>query len=69
MFTLPSMQKINLISESVTETGGVFEDLGAVQDLRSADLNTELYFTDEDSIQYTGTGHERTEVTSEIRKS
>lgn len=63
------MQKINLISESVTETGGVFEDLGAVQDLRSADLNTELYFTDEDSIQYTGTGHERTEVTSEIRKS
>lgn len=69
MFTLPSMQKINLISESVTETGGVFEDLGAVQDLGSADLNTELYFTDEDSIQYTGTGHERTEVTSEIRKS
>ena len=69
MFTLPSMQKINLISESVTETGGVFEDLGAVLDLRSADLNTELYFTDEDSIQYTGTGHERTEVTSEIRKS
>lgn len=63
------MQKINLISESVTETGGVFEDLGAVQDLGSADLNTELYFTDEDSIQYTGTGHERTEVTSEIRKS
>ena len=63
------MQKINLISESVTETGGVFEDLGAVQDLRSADLNTELYFTDEDSILYTGTGHERTEVTSEIRKS
>ena len=69
MFTLPSMQKINLMSESVTETGGVFEDLGAVQDLGSADLNTELYFTDEDSIQYTGTGHERTEVTSEIRKS
>ena len=63
------MQKINLMSESVTETGGVFEDLGAVQDLGSADLNTELYFTDEDSIQYTGTGHERTEVTSEIRKS
>ena len=63
------MQKINLISESVTETGVVFEDLWAVLDLRSADLNTELYFTDEDSIQYTGTGHERTEVTSEIRKS
>ena len=69
LFTLPPMKKFNLMSESVTETGGVFEDIGAVQDLRSADLNTELYFTDEESVRYTGTGHERTDIPSETRKS
>ena len=57
------------MSESVTETGGVFEDIGAVQELKSAVSNTELYFTDEESVQYTGTGHERTDVPSETRKS
>ena len=43
--------------EAGTETGGVFEDIGAVQELKSAVSNTELYFTelywpDFDSIQF-----------------
>ena len=69
LFTLPAMKKINLMSESVTETGGVFEDIGAVQELKSAVANNELYFTDEESVQYTGISHERTDVNSETRKS
>ena len=69
LFTLLAMKKVNLMSESVTETGGVFEDIGAVQVLKSAVPNTELYFTDEESVQYTGISHERTDVNSETRKS
>ena len=69
LFTLPAMKKVNLMSESVTEKGGIFEDIGAVQELKSAVSNTELYFTDEESVQYTGISHERTDVNSENRKS
>ena len=69
VFTILPMKKLKLMSESVTETGGVFEDIGAVQELKSAVSNTELYFTEEESVQYTGTGHERTDVPSETRKS
>ena len=69
LFTLPPMKNFNLTNESVTETGGVFEDIGAIQELKPAVPNTELYFPDEESVQYTGTGHERTDVTSETRKS
>ncbi len=69
VFTILPMKKLKLMSESVTETGGVFEDIGAVQELKSAVSNTELYFTDEESAQYTGTGHDRTDVPSETLKS
>ena len=69
LFTLLAMKKVNLMSESVTETGGVFEDIGAVQELKSAVTNNELYFTDEESDQYTGISHERTALPSETRKS
>ena len=69
VFTILPMKKLKLMSESVTETGGVFEDIGTVQELKSAVSNTELYFTDEESVQYTGTDHERTDLPSETRKS
>ena len=57
------------MSDSVTETGGVLEDIGAVQELKAAVSNTELYITDDELVQYTETGHERTDVPSETRKS
>ena len=33
--------KINILNESVTETGGVFEDLDAIQELKNAASNSE----------------------------
>ena len=63
------MRKINILNESVTETGGVFEDLDAIQEMKNAASNSESYFIDEESVQPTATSHERTDVSPEARKS
>ena len=63
------MRKISILNESVTETGGVFEDLDAIQELKNAASNSESYFIDEESVQPTPTSHERTDVSPEARKS
>ena len=63
------MRKINILNESVTETGGVFEDLDAIQELKNAASNSESYFIDEESVEPTATSHESTDVSPEARKS
>ena len=40
-----NFSQICFISESVTETGGVFEDLDAIRELKNAVSNPDNYFT------------------------
>ena len=63
------MRKITILTESVTETGGVFEDLDAIQELKNTASNSESYFIDEETVQPTATSHERTDKSPEARKS
>ncbi len=63
------MKKISFISESVTETGGVFEDLDAIRELKNAVSNPDIYFTGEESVQRTALIHERPDVLSEAQNS
>ena len=43
------MKKLNLITVSVTETQGVFEDLDAIRDLEAITRKTDHYFIDDES--------------------
>jgi len=63
------MKKVTIKSKSVTETGGVFEDLDAIRELKNAVSNPDIYFTDEDSVQCTALIHERPDVLSEAQNS
>ena len=63
------MRKITILNESVSETGGVFEDLDATQELKNAAPNSESYFIDEESVKPTAKSYEGTDVSPEARKS
>ncbi len=67
LFTLPAMKKVTLMNESVTETGGVFEDLDAVRELHDSVSKPEIYFIDDDSVSDTVATHEFGNVSSETR--
>ena len=68
-FTLGTMKQITFISESVTETGGVFEDLDAIRELKNTVSNPDNYFTGEESVQRTALSHEHPDVFSEAQNS
>jgi sulfur relay (sulfurtransferase) DsrF/TusC family protein len=59
------MKKVNIVNESVTETGGVFEDLDAIRELKNANSNPEIFFIEDESVQCTASSHERTDVSPE----
>ncbi len=59
------MRKVTIVNESVTETGGVFEDLDAIRELKNANSNPEIFFIEDESVQCTASSHERTDVSPE----
>ncbi|MGB0655771.1 MAG: hypothetical protein ACPGMQ_10095 [Pirellulales bacterium] len=63
------MKKVTLMNESVTETGGVFEDLDAVRELQDAASNPNIYFIDDDSVKETAASHQAGDVSPETRRS
>jgi hypothetical protein len=42
LVTLPAMKNFTLMNESVTETGGVFEDLEAVRELQATESKPDI---------------------------
>jgi len=69
LVTLPAMKNFTLMNESVTETGGVFEDLEAVRELQASESKPDIYFIDDNSVKDTAASHELGNVSSETRKS
>ena len=63
------MKKVTLMNDSVTETGGVFEDLDAVRELQGAVSKPDIYFIDDDSVKDTAASHEFDDESSETRRS
>ena len=63
------MKKVTLMNDSVTETGGVFEDLDAVRELQDAASNANVYFIDDDSVSDTATSHQAGDISPETRRS
>ena len=62
------MKKVTLMNESVTETGGVFEDLDAVRELQDAASNPNIYFIDDDSVKETAASHQTGDVSPKTRR-
>ena len=63
------MKKVTLMNDSVTETGGVFEDLEAVRELQDAASNANVYFIDDDSVNDTAASHQAGDISPETRRS
>lgn len=63
------MKKVTLMNDSVTETGGVFEDLDAVRELQNTASNPTIYFIDDDSVKDAAASHQVGEVSPETRRS
>ena len=63
------MKKVTLMNESVTETGGVFEDLDAVRELQDAASNPTIYFIDDDPVKDTTASHQVADVSPENHRS
>ncbi len=63
------MKKVTLMNESVTEIGGVFEDLDAVRELQDAASNPIVYFIDDDSVNDTAASHQAGDRSPETRRS
>ena len=57
------------MNDSVTETGGVFEDLDAVRELQDAASNANVYFIDDDSVNDTAASHQAGDISHETRRS
>ncbi len=63
------MKKVTLMNDSVTETGGVLEDLDAVRELQDAVSKPDIYFIDDYSVKDTAPSHEFDAGSSETHRS
>ena len=61
------MQTISLLNDSVTETAGIFEDLGAIEELQANIPDSEICFIAEDSTQHCLTTDECRNTSSDSR--
>jgi len=69
LLTIPTMKKIILANDSVTETAGVFEDLAAVEEHQTNISETDIYLIAQDSIKDCIASHKRVKTSSDTAKS
>ena len=69
LLTILAMKKLKLTKDSVKETGGVYEDLAAVQELQTNESDTDTYFIEEDSVKDCTTSDTRVRTSSATAKS
>ena len=63
------MNKVTLMNKSVTETGGVFEELDTAREPQDASSNPNIYFIDDDSVKDTAASHQAGDVSPETCRS
>ena len=57
------------MNKSVTETGGVFEELDTAREPQDASSNPNIYFIDDDSVKDTAASHQTGDVSPETCRS